>query len=94
MFVIVPFLALAAIVPAVWGWGLSWTDVGLFVGFYFLTLLGVTVGYHRHFTHGSFKAVKPLRVALAAVGGMADPGPGRPVGRRPPPAPRLRRPRG
>jgi stearoyl-CoA desaturase (Delta-9 desaturase) len=75
VFVIVPFLALAAIVPAVWGWGLSWTDVSLFVVFYFLTLLGVTVGYHRHFTHGSFKAVKPLRVALAAVGGMAVQGP-------------------
>jgi stearoyl-CoA desaturase (delta-9 desaturase) len=75
VFVIVPFLALAAIVPAVWGWGLSWTDVTLFVGFYFLTLLGVTVGYHRHFTHGSFKATKALRVALAAVGGMAVQGP-------------------
>ena len=75
VFVIVPFLALAAIVPAVWGWGLSWTDVGLVVGFYFLTLLGVTVGYHRHFTHGSFKADRPLRVALAAVGGMAIQGP-------------------
>jgi stearoyl-CoA desaturase (delta-9 desaturase) len=75
VFVVVPFLALAAIVPAVWGWGLSWTDVALFVGFYFLTLLGVTVGYHRHFTHGSFKARKPLRVALAAVGGMAIQGP-------------------
>jgi stearoyl-CoA desaturase (delta-9 desaturase) len=75
VFVIVPFLALAAIVPAVWGWGLSWTDIWLFVGFYFLTLLGVTVGYHRHFTHGSFKAGAPLRVALAAVGGMAIQGP-------------------
>jgi stearoyl-CoA desaturase (Delta-9 desaturase) len=75
VFVIVPFLALAAVVPAVWGWGLSWTDVSLFVGFYFVTLLGITVGYHRHFTHGSFKARKPLRVALAAVGGMAIQGP-------------------
>jgi stearoyl-CoA desaturase (delta-9 desaturase) len=75
VFVIVPFLALAAIVPAVWGWGLSLTDVSLFVGFYFLTLLGVTVGYHRHFTHGSFRAAKALRVALAAVGGMAIQGP-------------------
>jgi stearoyl-CoA desaturase (delta-9 desaturase) len=75
VFVIVPFLALAAIVPAVWGWGLSWTDVTLFVGFYFLTLLGVTVGYHRHFTHGSFKANKTLRIVLAAIGGMAVQGP-------------------
>jgi stearoyl-CoA desaturase (delta-9 desaturase) len=75
VFVVVPFAALAAVVPAAWGWGLSWLDVGLFVGFYFLTLLGVTVGYHRYFTHGSFKAVRPLRIALAVVGCMAIQGP-------------------
>src|SRR5215204_317161 len=73
--VAVPFLALAAVVPAVWGWGLSWLDVGLAVVFYYLTLLGVTVGYHRHFTHGSFKAKRPLRLALAAAGSMAIQGP-------------------
>ncbi|RBY89608.1 acyl-CoA desaturase [Blastococcus sp. TF02A-30] len=73
--VAVPFLALVAVVPAVWGWGLSWLDVGLAVGFYYLTLLGVTVGYHRHFTHGSFKARRPLRLALAAAGSMAIQGP-------------------
>ena len=73
--VLVPFLALAAVVPAVWGWGLSWLDVGLAVGFYYLTLLGVTVGYHRHFTHGSFKANRALRVALAISGSLALQGP-------------------
>jgi stearoyl-CoA desaturase (Delta-9 desaturase) len=75
VFVVVPFIALAAFVPAVWGWGLSWLDVGLAVGFYFFTLLGVTVGYHRHFTHGSFRAKRPLRIALAVAGSMAVQGP-------------------
>ncbi|MGY1885434.1 acyl-CoA desaturase [Blastococcus sp. SYSU DS0753] len=75
VFVVVPFLALAAVVPAVWGWGLSWLDVGLAVGFYFFTLLGVTVGYHRYFTHGSFKAKRPLRLLLAVAGSMAVQGP-------------------
>jgi stearoyl-CoA desaturase (delta-9 desaturase) len=74
-FVIVPFLALAAVVPAAWGWGLSWTDVGLFVAFYVPTVLGITVGYHRHFTHGSFKATRGLRIAMAIVGSMAIQGP-------------------
>ncbi|TYP86218.1 acyl-CoA desaturase [Blastococcus xanthinilyticus] len=73
--VIVPFVALAAVVPAVWGWGLSWLDVGLAIGFYFFTLLGVTVGYHRYFTHGSFKAKRPLRLGLAVAGSMAIQGP-------------------
>jgi stearoyl-CoA desaturase (delta-9 desaturase) len=57
-----------------WGWGLGWTDVGLAVGFYLVSSLGVTVGYHRHFTHGSFKANRPLRIALAVAGGLASQG--------------------
>ena len=75
VFVLVPFLALAAVVPAVWGWGLSWLDVGMAVGLYVLTVLGITVGYHRHFTHGSFKATRPLRIGLAVAGSMAVQGP-------------------
>jgi stearoyl-CoA desaturase (delta-9 desaturase) len=75
VFVLVPFLALAAFVPAVWGWGLSWTDVTLAVAFYFFGLLGVTVGYHRHFTHGSFKSNRALRIALAIAGSVAVQGP-------------------
>ncbi|WP_020670938.1 acyl-CoA desaturase [Amycolatopsis nigrescens] len=75
LFTIVPLLALAAAVPIAWGWGLGWLDVGLALGFYFLTGLGVTVGFHRHFTHGAFKAKRGLRIALAVTGSMAMQGP-------------------
>jgi stearoyl-CoA desaturase (delta-9 desaturase) len=34
----------------------------------------VTVGYHRYFTHGSFKAKRPLRIALALAGSLASQG--------------------
>ena len=67
-FVIVPFLAFAAAVPVAWGWGMNWTDVVLFVAFYYVSGMGVTVGYHRHFTHGSFKANRPLHVSMACEG--------------------------
>jgi stearoyl-CoA desaturase (delta-9 desaturase) len=70
-FMVVPLLALAAAVPLAWGWGLSWLDVVLAVFFYYLTGLGVTVGFHRHFTHSSFKAKRPLRIALAVIGSTA-----------------------
>jgi stearoyl-CoA desaturase (delta-9 desaturase) len=33
--------------------------------------LGVTVGFHRYFTHGSFKAKRPLRIALALAGSIS-----------------------
>jgi stearoyl-CoA desaturase (Delta-9 desaturase) len=74
-FVIVPFVALVAAVPVAWGWGLGWHDVVLAVIFYVVTGLGVTVGFHRYLTHGSFKAKRPLRVALAVAGTMAIEGP-------------------
>jgi stearoyl-CoA desaturase (Delta-9 desaturase) len=74
-FVLIPFAALVAAVPVVWGWGLSWTDVALTVVFYFGTLFGVTVGFHRYFTHGSFKANRGLKIALAVAGSLAAEGP-------------------
>jgi stearoyl-CoA desaturase (delta-9 desaturase) len=75
LFAVVPLLALTAAVPFAWGWGLGWTDVGLTVAFYFLTGLGVTIGFHRYFTHGAFKARRGLRIALAVTGSMAMQGP-------------------
>ncbi len=74
-FVIVPFLAFVAAIPIVWGWGMGWTDVALMVVFYFIGVAGVTVGFHRLFTHGSFKANRPLRDALAIAGSLAIEGP-------------------
>jgi stearoyl-CoA desaturase (delta-9 desaturase) len=74
VFVILPLLALVAAVPFAWGWGLSWVDIGLAAGFYVVSALGVTVGYHRYFTHGSFKAHRALRVALALAGSLASQG--------------------
>ena len=75
LFAVVPLVALIAAVPFAWGWGLSWTDIGIAVGFYYLTGLGVTIGFHRHFTHGAFKARRGLRIALAVAGSMAMQGP-------------------
>ena len=74
-FVAFPLLALVAAVPVAWGWGLSWLDLGLALGFYCLTGLGVTVGLHRYFTHGAFKANRGLRIALAITGSLAFQGP-------------------
>jgi len=75
VFTAVPFLALAAAVPLAWGWGLTWTDVIIGAVFYVVAGLGITVGYHRYFTHGSFKAKRPLRIALAIAGSLAIEGP-------------------
>jgi stearoyl-CoA desaturase (delta-9 desaturase) len=70
-FMIIPVLALAVAVTLAWGWGLTLLDVVIATIAYFGTGLGVTVGFHRHFTHKSFKAVRPLKVALAVTGSLA-----------------------
>ncbi|HWE90970.1 MAG TPA: acyl-CoA desaturase [Pseudonocardiaceae bacterium] len=75
LFVIVPPLAVLAAVPIVWGWGLSWADILQAAVWFTLTTLGITVGFHRYFTHSAFKAKRWLRVTLAVVGSMAVQGP-------------------
>ncbi|WP_316768127.1 acyl-CoA desaturase [Streptomyces sasae] len=75
VFVAVPFLALLAAVPLAWRHGLSPVDLALAVVFYLVSGLGITVGFHRHFTHGSFKARRPLRIVLALAGSIAVQGP-------------------
>ena len=71
VFVIVPVVALALAVPLAWGWGLSWLDVGLAAAMYVISVLGITVGFHRYFTHRSFVATPALRSALAIAGSLA-----------------------
>jgi stearoyl-CoA desaturase (delta-9 desaturase) len=75
VFVAIPLVALVAAIPLLWGWGLGWHDVVIALVFYWVSGLGITVGYHRYFTHGSFKAKTGLRVALAIAGSLAIEGP-------------------
>ncbi|MGP4112217.1 acyl-CoA desaturase [Streptomyces sp. 4N509B] len=75
LFIVVPFVALIAAVPAAWGWGVSWLDLALLVTFYYIGCHGVTIGFHRYFTHGAFKAKRPMRIALAIAGSLAIEGP-------------------
>ncbi|WP_428961986.1 acyl-CoA desaturase [Micromonospora fluostatini] len=71
IFVTVPFAALLAAVPVAWGGWLGWSDVAIALVWYLVSGLGITVGFHRYFTHGSFKAKRWLRVALAVSGSLA-----------------------
>ena len=54
VFIAVPFLALPAAIPIAWGGWLGWTDLAIMAGMYWLTGHGVTVGFHRLFTHKAF----------------------------------------
>jgi stearoyl-CoA desaturase (Delta-9 desaturase) len=69
--IVVPFLAVAASPFLVWGWGFHWTDLSLLVVLYVLTAVGITVGFHRLFTHRSFETNVVVQFILAALGSMA-----------------------
>ena len=58
-----------------WGGALHWHDLLVLAIFYALTGLGITVGYHRLFTHRSFKTTRTVRALLAVLGSMAVEGP-------------------
>jgi stearoyl-CoA desaturase (delta-9 desaturase) len=45
------------------------------VVFYVIAGLGISMGFHRYFTHGSFKAVRPFKIALGIAGSLAIEGP-------------------
>jgi len=70
-FVVIPFLALLAAIPVAWGGWLSATDIAIAGVWYCVAGLGITVGFHRYLTHGSFKATRWLRVTLAVAGSFA-----------------------
>ena len=73
--ILVPLLAVMAAPFLVWGWGFRWTDLGLLLGLYVLTALGITVGYHRLFVHRSFETNPVVKFVLAVLGSMAVQGP-------------------
>ena len=73
--IVIPFTALAAAVPVAWGWGVGWRDLLIMTVMYFVACHGVTIGFHRYFTHGSFKANRSLKIALAITGSLAIEGP-------------------
>jgi len=75
MVVILPFLGFVAAVFSLWGRGINLIDLSLLLGMYVLTAVGITVGYHRLFTHRAFETNKMVQFVLAILGSMAIEGP-------------------
>jgi stearoyl-CoA desaturase (delta-9 desaturase) len=72
---VVPILALGVVAWQAWQSLLHWHDIAVFLILYVATGMGVTVGFHRLFTHRSFKTSPVLRGVFAACGSMAIEGP-------------------
>ena len=75
MAVVIPFAGLVVAIVLLWQVAFDWTYLAILVGMYLATAIGITVGYHRLFTHCSFKTSRPVVAILAALGSMAVEGP-------------------
>jgi stearoyl-CoA desaturase (Delta-9 desaturase) len=72
---VLPIVSLVIVGWQVWAQALHTSDLIVFGIVYALTGLGITVGFHRHLTHRSFKAKAPVRGAFAILGSAAVEGP-------------------
>lgn len=71
---VVPLIGTVAAIVMAFTVGVSALDMILLAVMYIITMMGISVGYHRLFSHRSFKAATPVRVALAIAGSMAAQG--------------------
>ena len=69
--VALPFVALVAAIALLWNRAIGPLELALLIGTYVITCLGVTVGYHRMFTHRAFEASRTFRALIAVLGSMA-----------------------
>lgn len=68
---LIPLLGFLVAAVLVWQIGFSILDMWLLVSMYIITLLGIGIGFHRHFSHGAFRANLVVRIILAILGSMA-----------------------
>jgi stearoyl-CoA desaturase (delta-9 desaturase) len=66
-----PLVGLVAAIVLLWNRAIGPLELELMVGLYLLTALGVTLGYHRMFTHRAFESSRTFRAIVAVLGSMA-----------------------
>lgn len=72
VFVAVPLAALVAALPlAIWQHWVTPLDLVMLAVLYYVGVHGITIGYHRLFTHGAFRTGRVMRAVLAVAGSVA-----------------------
>jgi stearoyl-CoA desaturase (delta-9 desaturase) len=69
--ILLPMVGLVVGIVYFWGNGVSWPQLALMTVMYIATGMGITVGYHRLFTHKSFSAGPIVTAAMGILGSMA-----------------------
>ncbi len=71
----IPFVGVFLTALSVVRFGISGFELLLLLCFYVLTMVGITVGFHRHFAHKSFMTRGTVRIVLGVLGSFAWQGP-------------------
>jgi stearoyl-CoA desaturase (Delta-9 desaturase) len=66
-----PLVGLVVAIVLLWNRAVGPLELGLMIGLYVITCLGVTLGYHRMFTHRAFESSRAFRATIAVLGSMA-----------------------
>jgi stearoyl-CoA desaturase (Delta-9 desaturase) len=69
--VFLPFAMFLLAIVLLWNKAVGWQELAIFAFMYAITGFGITIGYHRLFTHRAFETSKAMRTLLAICGSMA-----------------------
>jgi stearoyl-CoA desaturase (delta-9 desaturase) len=75
LFDVLPFVGTLVAVALAFVRPIGWVDIGVFFAMWLATGLGITVGFHRLFSHRAFSTGNNVAVALLVLGSMAGRGP-------------------
>src|SRR5215472_11670490 len=66
-----PLVAVIVAMILLWDRAIGPLELALLIGLYAVTALGITLGYHRMFTHRAFESSRTFRAIVAVLGSMA-----------------------
>ena len=73
--VLVPPLGILVAMGVLWNVAFHWADVAVLVVMYVICAFGTTIGFHRYFSHRSFRAGTGVKATLSILGCMTVQGP-------------------
>lgn len=70
--VLFPLMGMIAAIVMAWQYGMmSWLNLTMLIGGWYLTGMGITIGFHRMLTHRSFETIPSIRLFWTAMGSLA-----------------------
>ncbi|AOY84951.2 acyl-CoA desaturase [Moorena producens JHB] len=72
---VIPTIGTITAIALLWWYPISSVEIGLLIGMWALSMIGMSVGLHRYFAHRAFKTSQTMSVILAILGCMGAQGP-------------------